>query len=150
MRAVGNTASNLTGPRFETQTSRSRDDHVTARSTKAVFCWNSCYSVSHPSGAGFARAPCLDGNCNENPAYTFFLAVKCSVNPTKILFFLVFTFFWQVNAAIICRRPFGFKGFISPEPKIPRDSRDVNPALNVRYSQILFQGKKLNRQYSLR
>ena len=30
-RAVGNTASDLTGPRFEPQTSRSRDESVTAR-----------------------------------------------------------------------------------------------------------------------
>ena len=29
-RVVGNTVSNLTGPRFETQTSRSRDERVTA------------------------------------------------------------------------------------------------------------------------
>ena len=32
-RAVGNTASDLTGPRFEPQTSRSRDESVTARPT---------------------------------------------------------------------------------------------------------------------
>ena len=32
-RAVGNTVSNLTGPRFEPQTSRSRDECVTARPT---------------------------------------------------------------------------------------------------------------------
>ena len=32
-RAVGNTVSDLTGPRFETQTSRSRDECVTARPT---------------------------------------------------------------------------------------------------------------------
>ena len=32
-RAVGNTASDLTGPRFEPQTSRSRDERVTARPT---------------------------------------------------------------------------------------------------------------------
>ena len=31
--AVGNTVSNLTGPRFEPQTSRSRDERVTARPT---------------------------------------------------------------------------------------------------------------------
>ena len=30
-RAVGNTVSHLTGPRFEPQTSRSRDEHVTVR-----------------------------------------------------------------------------------------------------------------------
>ena len=30
-RAVGNTVSDLTGPRFERQTSRSRDERVTAR-----------------------------------------------------------------------------------------------------------------------
>ena len=33
-RTVGNTASNLTGPRFEPQTSRSRDERVTARPTE--------------------------------------------------------------------------------------------------------------------
>ena len=32
-RAVGNTVSDLTGPRFEPQTSRSRDERVTARPT---------------------------------------------------------------------------------------------------------------------
>ena len=32
-RAVGNTVSDLTGPRFEPQTSRSRDKRVTARPT---------------------------------------------------------------------------------------------------------------------
>ena len=32
-RAVGNTVSDFTGPRIEPQTSRSRDEHVTARST---------------------------------------------------------------------------------------------------------------------
>ena len=32
-RAVGNTESDLTGPRFEYQTSRSRDERVTARPT---------------------------------------------------------------------------------------------------------------------
>ena len=32
-RAVGNTVSDLTGPRFEAQTSRSRDERVTARLT---------------------------------------------------------------------------------------------------------------------
>ena len=32
-RAVGNTVSNLTGPRFEPQTSRSRGERVTARPT---------------------------------------------------------------------------------------------------------------------
>ena len=32
-RAVGNTVSNLTGPRFEPQTSRSRDERVTAQPT---------------------------------------------------------------------------------------------------------------------
>ena len=33
-RAVGNTVSDLTGPRFEPQTSRSRDKRVTARPTR--------------------------------------------------------------------------------------------------------------------
>ena len=32
-RSGGNTVSNLTGPRFESQTSRSRDERVTARTT---------------------------------------------------------------------------------------------------------------------
>ena len=32
-RAIGNTVSDLTGPRFEPQTSRSRDERVTARPT---------------------------------------------------------------------------------------------------------------------
>ena len=32
-RAVGSTVSDLTGPRFEPQTSRSRDERVTARPT---------------------------------------------------------------------------------------------------------------------
>ena len=32
-RAVGNTVSDLTSPRFEPQTSRSKDEHVTARPT---------------------------------------------------------------------------------------------------------------------
>ena len=32
-RAVGNTVSDLTGPRFEPQTSRSRDERVTVRPT---------------------------------------------------------------------------------------------------------------------
>ena len=32
-RAVGNTVSEVIGPRFEPQTSRSRDEHVTARPT---------------------------------------------------------------------------------------------------------------------
>ena len=32
-RAVGNTVSDLTGPRFEPQTPRSRDERVTARPT---------------------------------------------------------------------------------------------------------------------
>ena len=32
-RAVGNTVSNFTGPKFEPQTSRSRDERVTARPT---------------------------------------------------------------------------------------------------------------------
>ena len=32
-RAVGNTVSDLTGPKFEPQTSRSRDERVTARPT---------------------------------------------------------------------------------------------------------------------
>ena len=32
-RVVGNTVSDLTGPRFEPQTSRSRDERVTARPT---------------------------------------------------------------------------------------------------------------------
>ena len=37
-RAVGNTVSNLTGSRFEPQTSRSRDERVTARPTGRFFC----------------------------------------------------------------------------------------------------------------
>ena len=36
-RAVGNTVSDLTGPRFEPQTSRSRDERVTARPTGRFF-----------------------------------------------------------------------------------------------------------------
>ena len=35
-RAVGNTVSDLTGPRFEPQTSRSRDERVTARPTGRI------------------------------------------------------------------------------------------------------------------
>ena len=35
-RAVGNTVSDLTGPRFEPQTSRSRDQRVTARPTESL------------------------------------------------------------------------------------------------------------------
>ena len=38
-RAVGNTVSDLTGPRFEPQTSRSRDKRVTARPT-GRFHWS--------------------------------------------------------------------------------------------------------------
>ena len=33
LRAIANTVSDLTSPRFEPQTSRSRDEHVTARPT---------------------------------------------------------------------------------------------------------------------
>ena len=37
-RAVGNAASDLTGPRFESQTSRSRDERVTAQPTDLITC----------------------------------------------------------------------------------------------------------------
>ena len=37
-RAVGNTESDLTGPRFEPQTSRSRDERVTARPYPRALC----------------------------------------------------------------------------------------------------------------
>ena len=40
-RAVGNTVSDLTGPRFEPQTSRSRDERVTARPTNFLLL-NNC------------------------------------------------------------------------------------------------------------
>ena len=44
LRAVGNTASDLTGPRFEPQTSRSKDELVSARPTTIIdynggVCW---------------------------------------------------------------------------------------------------------------
>ena len=42
-RAVGNTVSDLTGPRFEPQTSRSRDKRVTAR-PKNIFLYQQNYS----------------------------------------------------------------------------------------------------------
>ena len=38
-RAVGNTVSDLTGPRFEPQTSCSRDERVTARRTAWLVLW---------------------------------------------------------------------------------------------------------------
>ena len=37
-RAVGNTVSDLTGPRFKPQTSRSRDERVTARPSGRCIC----------------------------------------------------------------------------------------------------------------
>ena len=37
LRAVGKTVSNLTGPRFESPTSRSRDKGVTARHLAGIF-----------------------------------------------------------------------------------------------------------------
>ena len=39
-RAVGNTVSGLAGPRFEPQTSRSRNDYVTAQTTGRYFINN--------------------------------------------------------------------------------------------------------------
>ena len=39
-RAVGNTVFDLTGPRFEFQTSRSRDERVTVRPTRRIFVLN--------------------------------------------------------------------------------------------------------------
>ena len=44
-RAVGNTVANLTGSRFEPQTSRSRDERITARPSG---WWKSRNNLNHP------------------------------------------------------------------------------------------------------
>ena len=41
--AVGNTVSNLTGPRFEPRTSRFRDERVTDRPRNRFYCRNENY-----------------------------------------------------------------------------------------------------------
>ena len=55
-RAVGNTVSDLTGQRYEPQTSRSRDDRAAARPTEI----RNPYSLLHPSRI-------LGGNLNRLP-----------------------------------------------------------------------------------
>ena len=44
-RAVGNTVSDLTGPRFGPQTSRSKDERVTARPTNWSVKWDMVKSI---------------------------------------------------------------------------------------------------------